>query len=103
MATQGRASVAGRYPIYKAAFAAYAHMTFLLLLPTHMFEGSKNLTFKTGGVDGCDCEETLRLIAEGKINTEPLITHTYPLKSIAEGYEVFENRRDGVIKVAIEC
>ena len=38
----------------------------------------KNLTFKTGGVDGCDCEETLRLIAEGKIDTEPLITHTYP-------------------------
>lgn len=24
------------------------------------------------------CEETLKLIAEGKINTEPLITHTYP-------------------------
>lgn len=21
----------------------------------------KNLTFKTGGVDGCDCEETLKL------------------------------------------
>ncbi len=40
----------------------------------------KNLTFKTGGVDGCDCEETLRLIAEGKLNTEPLITHTYPLR-----------------------
>ena len=37
----------------------------------------KNLTFKTGGVDGCDCEETLRLIQEGKINTEPLITHAY--------------------------
>ena len=40
MATQGRASVAGRYPIYKAAFAAYTHMTFLSLLPTHMLEGS---------------------------------------------------------------
>ena len=40
----------------------------------------KNLTFKTGGVDGCDCEETLRLIAEGKIDTESLITHTYPLR-----------------------
>ena len=38
----------------------------------------KNLTFKTGGVDGCDCEETLRLIAEGKIDTEPLITHLPP-------------------------
>ena len=44
----------------------------------------KNLTFKTGGVDGCDCEETLRLIAEGKLNTEPLITHTYPLERIEE-------------------
>ena len=63
----------------------------------------KNLTFKTGGVDGCDCEETLKLIAEGKINTEPLITHTYPLSRIEEAYELFENKRDGVIKVAVEC
>ena len=63
----------------------------------------KNLTFKTGGVDGCDCEETLHLIAEGKIDTEPLITHTYPLRRIAEGYELFEKKRDGVIKVAVEC
>lgn len=63
----------------------------------------KNLTFKTGGVDGCDCEETLKLIAEGKINTEPLITHTYPLDRIEEAYELFENKRDGVIKVAVEC
>ena len=63
----------------------------------------KNLTFKTGGVDGCDCEETLRLIAEGKIDTEPLITHTYPLRRIEEGYDLFENKRDGVIKVAVEC
>lgn len=63
----------------------------------------KNLIFKTGGVDGCDCEETLRLIAEGKLNTEPLITHTYPLDKIDEAYELFENKRDGVIKVAVEC
>ena len=62
-----------------------------------------NLTFKTGGVDGCDCEETLRLIAEGKLNTEPLITHTYPLERIEEAYELFEDKRDGVIKVAVEC
>ena len=63
----------------------------------------KNLIFKTGGVDGCDCEETLRLISEGKINTEPLITHTYPLSRIDEAYGIFENRLDGVIKIAIEC
>lgn len=63
----------------------------------------KNLTFKTGGVDGCDCEETLALIAQGKLDTEPLLTHIYPLAQIAEAYDLFENKRDGVIKVAIEC
>ena len=63
----------------------------------------KNLIFKTGGVDGCDCDETLKLIADGKINTEPLITHTYPLSKIEEAYDLFENKRDGVIKVAVEC
>lgn len=63
----------------------------------------KNLTFKTGGVDGCDCEETLKLIAEGKLDTEPLITHSYPLSKIEEAYELFENKGDGVIKIAVEC
>lgn len=63
----------------------------------------KNLIFKTGGVDGCDCEETLNLIAQGKLNTEPLITHTYPLAEIEDAYELFENKRDSVIKVAVEC
>lgn len=62
----------------------------------------KNLTFKTGGVDGCDCEEILRLIAEGRIDTTPLITHRYPLSDIEAAYRLFENREDGVIKVAIE-
>lgn len=61
----------------------------------------KNLTFKTGGVDGCDCAEILSLIEQGKIDTTPLITHRYPLSRIAEAYDLFENHRDGVIKVAI--
>ena len=62
----------------------------------------KNLTFKTGGVDGCDCGEILELISQGKLDTELLITHTYPLTEIAAAYDLFENRRDGVMKVAIE-
>lgn len=61
----------------------------------------KNLTFKTGGVDGCDCEEILHLIEEGKIDTTPLITHRFPLSDIEKAYEVFEKRQEGVIKVAI--
>ena len=38
-----------------------------------------------------------------KLNTEPLITHTYPLSKIDEAYELFENKRDGVIKIAVTC
>lgn len=61
----------------------------------------KNLIFKTGGVDGCDCAEILRLIEEGKIDTTPLITHRFKLADIEEAYRIFENRLDGVIKIAI--
>ena len=63
----------------------------------------KNLTFKTGGVDGCHCGEILDLIAQGKLDTTPLITHTFPLRDIQAAYDLFEGRQDGVIKVAIQC
>ena len=61
----------------------------------------KNLIFKTGGVDGCDCEEVLQLIAQGRIDTTPLITHRFALKDIEEAYRIFENKLDGVIKIAV--
>ena len=63
----------------------------------------KNLIFKTGGVDGCDCEEILSLIEQGKIDTTPLITHTFSLKEIEEAYALFEGKKDGVIKVALKA
>ena len=31
----------------------------------------------------------------------PLITHRFPLSEIEEAYRIFENKLDGVIKVAI--
>ncbi|HIX03324.1 MAG TPA: alcohol dehydrogenase, partial [Candidatus Odoribacter faecigallinarum] len=61
----------------------------------------KNLTFKTGGVDGCDCAEILRLIANGQIDTTPLITHRFPLDQIEEAYHIFENHLEDAIKIAI--
>ena len=61
----------------------------------------KNLTFHTGGVDGCDCEEILRHIAAGRLDTTPLITHTFPLRRIEEAYALFEQKHDRVMKVAI--
>ena len=70
------------------------------VLPLPQMYG-KNLIFKTGGVDGCDCDETLRLIEQGAIDTVPLITHRYALTDIAAAYELFEKKQDGVIKIAV--
>ncbi len=61
----------------------------------------KNLTFKFGGVDGCDCAEILSLIEQGKIDTTHLITHTFALADIEKAYDIFENRLDNVVKIAI--
>jgi len=70
------------------------------VLPLPQMYG-KNLTFKTGGVDGCDCDEILRLIAGGQLDTTPLITHRFPLARIDEAYRLFEQKADGVMKIAI--
>lgn len=70
------------------------------ILPLPWMYG-KNLTFKTGGVDACDCDKIMQLISEGKIDTTHLITHRYPLSRIQEAYALFANRTDGVIKTAI--
>ena len=35
------------------------------------------------------------------IDTTPLITHRFPLSEIEEAYRIFENKLEGVIKVAI--
>lgn len=62
----------------------------------------KNLVFKTGGVDGCRAEEILAHIASGALDTEPLLTHTFAFDDIAEAYELFESRREDVLKIAVE-
>lgn len=71
-----------------------------MILPLPEMYG-KNLTFKTGGVDGCNCEEILSLIEQGKIDTTPLITHEYKLQNIEKAYDLFENKEENVIKIAI--
>lgn len=61
----------------------------------------KNLTFKTGGVDGCNCAEILALIASGQLDTTPLLTHRFPLNRIDEAYDLFARKVDGVMKIAV--
>ena len=63
----------------------------------------KNLTFKTGGVDGCDAKEILSLISEGKFDASALITHTFNLSQAPEAYALFASHRDGVMKVVLDC
>lgn len=67
----------------------------------HMY--GKNLTFKTGGVDGCDCDEILRLIARGELDTTSLITHRFPLTKAMEAYDLFEHKREHVLKVVLKA
>lgn len=71
------------------------------ILPLPQMYG-KNLIFKTGGVDGCKCDEILKLIEQKKIDTTPLITHTFSLREIEQAYDIFENRKENVIKIAVE-
>ena len=62
----------------------------------------KNLVFKTGGVDASCCGEIMKLIKAGKLDTSCLITHRAKLQDIMEAYDVFEHKKDHVIKYAIE-
>ena len=61
----------------------------------------KNLVFKTGGVDGSYCQEIMDLKECGKLDEGFLITHRCGLDEIMEAYEVFENKKDHVIKYAV--
>ena len=70
------------------------------MLPLPSMYG-KNLIFKTGGVDASKCEEILRLIEAGLLDTSCLITHRTTLANAMEAYDIFEHKKDHVIKYAI--
>jgi threonine dehydrogenase-like Zn-dependent dehydrogenase len=42
------------------------------------------------------------LVSSGRIDLTPLLTHRFSLADIGEAYALFSDRRDGVIKVAIQ-
>lgn len=41
------------------------------------------------------------VIASGRTDLKPLVTHRFKLEQIVEAYELFSHQRDGVLKVAI--
>jgi threonine dehydrogenase-like Zn-dependent dehydrogenase len=44
----------------------------------------------------------LNVVASGRIDLTPLVTHQYKLDDIEAAYDLFANQRDGVLKVAIK-
>lgn len=44
----------------------------------------------------------LNVVASGRIDLTPLVTHQYKLDDIEAAYKLFANQRDGVLKVAIK-
>jgi len=44
----------------------------------------------------------IELVRQGRLDLTPLLTHTFPLERITEAYQLFGERREGVIKVAIK-
>jgi alcohol dehydrogenase len=43
----------------------------------------------------------LEVVRHGRVDFRPLLTHTFTLDQIVEAYDLFGERRDGVMKVAI--
>ena len=42
------------------------------------------------------------LIAQGRMDVSPLVTHTLPFSGIQHAYELFVDRKEGAIKVVLD-
>lgn len=43
----------------------------------------------------------MNVLASGRTDLKPLVTHRFTLEEIANAYDLFAHQRDGVLKVAI--
>jgi threonine dehydrogenase-like Zn-dependent dehydrogenase len=44
----------------------------------------------------------MEVVRHGRVDLTPLLTHSFSLDEIKEGYRIFGERLDGVLKVAIK-
>lgn len=70
-------------------------------LPIHLYL-PKNIGIKMGLANVIYMRKLIRLIQTGKLDLTPIITHRLPLTEARKGYEIFENKLDGAIKVLLE-
>jgi L-iditol 2-dehydrogenase len=64
-----------------------------------VLNGIKIMTVR--GEGGNNCKRALSLMAQGKIDTKQILTHTFSLDDFATAYDYFVNRKDGAMKVVI--
>ena len=62
---------------------------------------AKNVTLTIGMGDLGRIQELVDLIAAGRLDLTPLITHRMPLDDVIAAYEIFEKRTDGAIKILL--
>ena len=103
-------AVSFEVPLYLTMCVAKENGTNTVIVPSESYsirnpDGNIPMAvtgLKVARVDGSDCERIMELIADGKIDTTCLITHRIPFADILKGYEIFENKEDGVIKIAVK-
>jgi L-iditol 2-dehydrogenase len=60
----------------------------------------RNLTIYTErGEGGTSVGQALRLLAAGRIQAKPLVSHTFPLARVHEGFEILEKRAGDPMKI----
>ncbi len=64
---------------------------------------ARDLTFRIGLANiNAHIPELARLIERGTLDPRPLISHVMPLDDAARGYEIFNARKDNVMKVLLK-
>ena len=62
----------------------------------------KNITITTGLVDTYSTPKLLQMLAEGQIDTQPLITHHLRLDDMLAAYDVFSDAgANGALKIVL--
>jgi L-iditol 2-dehydrogenase len=65
--------------------------------------GKDNQTIYTVRGEGWgNCGRAVSLLASGRVDLKPLITHSFPLTEIEEGFRTFRERTGGAVKVVVK-
>jgi L-iditol 2-dehydrogenase len=65
--------------------------------------GKDNQTIYTVRGEGWgNCRRAVSLLASGRVNLKPLITHSFPLTQIGEAFKTFRERTGGAVKVVVK-